>query len=607
MDRLPLDLLQLSNLSNVPVRAHHAVSSSNVLLAAWRRRGLICGLLLLSLAVAVTALGVVKRQYVAEAVLQLNLDKREGGQIDERGPPIVLDAGSVVQGELRIIRSRLVARRVVDRLRLADDPSGPAPSNGALGNGALASWLAAALGVLPIPVAEAWHWAADGARAWLQPADPQGDDAGPAARRVTAAEDEVMSHMTAESDNRSYLVTIKYASGNPEQATQIANALAEEYIQRRLETNFDAAGKTVEWLDAQILQARQALAQAEGQVDTYHAQSGLLELGTSENLAQQGLRGLSAQLSAAVVARDEAQARLARVQDAVRGGAPSADDMKGSPQVRSVLERIAEARARLGAVLASFGAQHPVALQARAALGALDSTLAVELRRAAAIAQGELTAAQRTEHDISQRRDALQRSMIDGKAREGDLRSRQAVAQGLRDRLAALTRNRDQVQAMQQLRLVAASLLVPAERPRAPASPKPGVVIPVSLAGGAPRAARLRPAGRRRRGAGAGQALPRHDPGGAPRPVPAAPGPPRRVRGVAAGRDGAVGRGVAGAVQCRAELPGRAGDVGGRGRGQVSILPGAGRLARRLRPARPAGGWIAVPHRQHADDGATGR
>ena len=479
MDRLPLDLLQLGNLSNIPVRAHHAASSSNVLLAAWRRRGLICGLLLLSLAGAVTALGVIKRQYVAESVLQLDLDKREGGQADERGSPIILEAGSIVQGELRMIRSRLVVRRVVDRLHLADDPGGPV-----LHNGVLASWLAATIGALPTPIAEAWRWATDGAHAWLQPGMGAGDDAGPAARRIAAAEDEVMSRMTAESDNRSYLVTIKYTSGNPEQAAQVANALAEEYIQRRLQTNLDAAGKTVEWLDAQIAQVRQALAQAESLVETYQAQSNLLELGTPENLGQQGLRDLSAQLIAAVVARDEAQARLARVQDAMRGGAPSADDMKGSPQIRSLLERITEARARLGTVLASFGAQHPVALQARAALGALDSTLVVELRRAAAIAQGELTAAQRTEYDLSQRRDAFQRSMISGRAREGDLRNQQAVAQGLRDRLAALTRNRDQVQAMQQLRPVAASLLVPAERPRIPASPKPGIVIPVSLAGG---------------------------------------------------------------------------------------------------------------------------
>lgn len=475
MDRVHVDLLPSVSLSNVPVRSYHASASSNVVLAAWRRSGLICLLAALSLVVAAAVLAVAKKQYAAEAVVQLNLDKREGGQIDDGGPAVVLDASAVVQGELRIIRSRLIARRVVERLQLA---SGPDANEGAAApEGPLRALQAAA--------SQAWQRLRDALPVHLSRAGAPEAPADPAKLRVLAAEDEVMGRMTVEADHRSYLVTIKFTSTDPKRAAQVANALAEEYIARRLEANADLSAKTVEWLDGQIRQVTMQLRGAEATVEAYRAQSGLLELGASETLDQQRLRELAAQRSAASLAHNEAQARLARVRSIVRsGGVPSMDDLKGSPQIRALLDRRTEQRARLGAVLANVGPHHPQAIQAQAALTAADAALAAELQHALQIVQDEVAAAEQAEQETSDRLDKLQQAMIAGKSKETELRGRQYTIQVLQDRLSTLMRSRAQAQAIQQLRLVAASLVVPAELPQEPFTPKPLVVVPVALTGG---------------------------------------------------------------------------------------------------------------------------
>ena len=476
MDRLPVDLLQSVRFSTTPARAYHAAASNNIILAAWRRWGLICGCAAVSLVVAAAALSAMTKQYTAEAVLQLNFDRHESGPAEERGPAVVLDAAAMVQGELKIIRSRLIARRVVERLHLADDPVSP-PSRLAGLVSAVAPWLNDGLQAI-------WPRGAGEGEVPAQARRP-GAGGDKAAERAEIAEDDVLSRMTAESDNRSYLLTLKFTSGDPDRAARTVNAIAEEYIARRLEANISSAAKTSEWLDGQIRQTTMQLQDAEATVLTYRAQSGLLELGSSETLDQQRLRDLAIQRNAALLARNEAEGRLRRVQEAASAGAvPSADDLRGSPQIRSLLDRRVEARSRLNVVLADLGSKHPQAILALAAVASADAAIAAEMRRATTIAQGELDAAQRNEQEIGRRLDALQQAMIAGKGNEAELRSRQAATQILRDRLAALTRSRDQAQAIQQLRPVAATLLVPAERPRAPVSPKPIVVVPLALTGG---------------------------------------------------------------------------------------------------------------------------
>lgn len=480
MDRVHVDLLPAVSLPNVPVRSFYTSASSNIVLAAWRRFGLICVLVALSLVAAAAVLVVAKKQYAGEAIVQLNLDKREGGQIDERGPAVVLDASAVMQGELRIIRSRLIARRVVERLHLASEPD----ANGGAASGGVLRALQAAASRAWQRVTDALPFRLGGAGAPAAPADPASQP-DPSKLRAQAAENEVMGHMTADVDNRSYLISIKFTATDPKRAAQVANALAEEYIARRLEANADLSAKTVEWLDGQIRQVTAQVRGAEATVEAYRAQSGLLEVGASETLDQQRLRDLAAQRGAAGLAHTEAQARLVRVQTIVRnGGVPSIDDLRGSPLIRALLDRRTEQRARFGAVLAAVGSRHPQAIQAQAALTAADAALAAELQHALQIVQDEVAAAEQVEQETANRLNDLKQAMIAGKSKEAELRGRQYTIQVLQDRLSALMRSRAQAQAIQQLRLVAASLIVPAETPQAPVTPKPLVVVPVALTGG---------------------------------------------------------------------------------------------------------------------------
>ena len=474
MDQVSFDLRPSASVRGPNGQPPYQSSTDNVLVAAWHRRGVVSACAVLSLVAAGAVLAIVPPRYRSEAILQLNLAERETGQIEGGGPAIQLDPNALIQGELKIIRSRTIASRAVTSLHL-DDPvraSPPSITHALLASPLSALW--AARDIIAHKIA--------GEPAAYQ-ADAQAVE--PAAVRRTVAENAVISGLSAETDNRSYILTIGFVAEDPARAAAITTAVAEEYIRRRMEANFDASGKTVELLDREIAETNKLLNNAEDTVQDYRAQTGLLEVGATENLNQQRLRALASQLTAASLARAEAQSRLERVEALVRSGSvPSTSDLQGSPMVQSLLERRATAWANVNAVLSRLGQHHPAQVQAQDTLDGINAALAAELRSAVAIIRKDLAARQQAEESLKAQMTSLQFDMIDGKRPESELRSRQLTAQSVRDRLAALTRNRDQALAFQDLHPVAASLIVPAEVPSGPVFPKPLVIVPAFLAGG---------------------------------------------------------------------------------------------------------------------------
>ena len=315
MDRLSFDTSLAKNLPALPVRAHSENLAANALLAIWRRRYLVLFVVMLSLLAGFGVLSLLERKYAADAVVQLDPSRREGTFGPEQAPAVMLDASALIHSEARIIRSRPIARRVVERLGLAEDPAFAIDAPG------LAHHLAwvAAMG------AEAFAWArGEEAPAQVEPAaTPDAEIKDARLARVVA---ELIRNVSVSADSRSYLITITYTSGDPVASARIANAFAEEYLQRRMQANINAASRTSDWLAGQIRDASAALREAEAAIAAFRERTGMLEAGgadaggDAENVQQQQLRALTSQFNAASLTRLNEERRLARVQDLLRTG-----------------------------------------------------------------------------------------------------------------------------------------------------------------------------------------------------------------------------------------------------------------------------------------------
>jgi uncharacterized protein involved in exopolysaccharide biosynthesis/Mrp family chromosome partitioning ATPase len=481
VDRFTFDTSLGKSLPALPAREHREGVAVTTILSLWRRRYLIISVTALSVLIAAGALTRLEKRYAAEAVVKLDLQRPEPASGPDQALAVAVDLNAVAQSEARIARSRAVVRAVVERLGLASDPRYVSGE----------SRLAAVRSVVQHQL--------DWFRQKLlghhpEPATPADEAEAPAAAVLedTAKERavrDVMQRLNVAPDSRSYLITISYQSYDPVLASQVANAVAEEYLSRQSVSVHDPARRRAEWLAGRVEEMTATLRAAEAEVAAFRERTGMLgsvsDTNTPENVSQQQLQEVTAQLGAANLARINEERRLARVQDLMRSGQlPSAADLQSSPLIATLLEREATARRELGEKQLRFGARHPNVLELQAGISDLRGRIESELRRTVRVIAGDLAAARDTEADLGRRLEALKRTLLDSKSHEGELRVLLREVQTTRDRLATLEQSYDQALASRDLRPVAASLILPAEPDQLPIFPRPFLVLALGLLGG---------------------------------------------------------------------------------------------------------------------------
>ena len=292
-------------------------------------------------------------RYTAEAVLMIEPQEVQLPDLYSAVRGVGQDA-QAVQGEMEVLKSRAVAARVIDRLRLDRDPeyglTAPRPRN----TGSASE-----------------DWRVDGL-AHLAPVER------------TIVTDEFAERLEVTPRGESRVISVRYTDHDAEQAAQIANTVVETYLQNQLDSKLLTTRRTNEWLEDRIASLQGAVREAEQKVAAYRAETGLIETAdTSRDEAD--LQGLSSQLLGAQDARNEAQAKLRQARALLRSG--SAEAIASAPQVldSSVIQRLKEQEAQLRRELADltqvYGDRHPRMLGLRAEEQALSQKIDAETGR----------------------------------------------------------------------------------------------------------------------------------------------------------------------------------------------------------------------------------
>jgi capsular polysaccharide biosynthesis protein len=218
-----------------------------------RRLGLIVGITFGLTALALIAVFQVTPLYTGEAMVLLNIQKTQVIDIEAVMSGLTADSATI-DSEVEILRSRSVARKVIEKLNLMNDQEI---------NGALA----------PVTFIDeinplVWVGSVIGDKRAMTEAERQ-------ASLLNAAIDTFLSREKITRNGLTYVVSVTFNSESPQKAAGIANAIADTYILDQLEAKFDATKRANEWLSQRLDALRRQVQESERAVEIYRSDNGL--------------------------------------------------------------------------------------------------------------------------------------------------------------------------------------------------------------------------------------------------------------------------------------------------------------------------------------------
>jgi succinoglycan biosynthesis transport protein ExoP len=372
------------------------------------------------------------------------------------------DQKGYLETQYRLLRSRSLARRVIDKLDLwhaaGFASNGRERSAGAL---QLLSRLQDRINAptTRTPVAS-------------EPSSPAESDAPKETLAESSVIDRMVSHLSIVPVRDTQIVDVTYESPDPELAARVVNTLTSTYINQNLEARSYASKEASAWLTDQLAEQRRKVETSELALQKYREQENNLSLDAGENIVVQRLNALNSVVTGAKTDRISVEALYRQL--AASQGNPEALDT--SPPIRSnnvvqqLKARLADLQRQRLQLSSSLGAKHPEMVQVDAAINAARSDLATEVAKTVESVRQEYLAAQSREKDLTAALDTQKASAL--------ALNRQGIAYGVllrevesnRQIYQNLLQRTNEAAVSSELKSSNIEVVDPAEVPRLPAS-----------------------------------------------------------------------------------------------------------------------------------------
>ena len=173
--------------------------------------------------------------------------------------------------------------------------------------------------------------------------------------------------------DKSRVIVIDFLSEDPELAAQVANAIADGYLQLLQQVKQGQAQTASEVLAGQIDTLRKKVVAAEAKVEAYRAKSNLLVGNNNTTLSAQQLGDMTAQLSAARAQKSDAESKAKLIRDMLKSGQPiESSDIVNSELIRRLSEQRVTLRAQLAEQSSTLLDNHPRIKELKAQIADLD-------------------------------------------------------------------------------------------------------------------------------------------------------------------------------------------------------------------------------------------
>jgi capsular exopolysaccharide synthesis family protein len=182
---------------------------------------------------------------------------------------------------------------------------------------------------------------------------------------MTAASVQVRSIRTSR------IAEIQCDSQDPKLAAIFANTLASEYIDQSIESRWQTAKHTGEWLTRQLDEIKGTLERSEDQLQNYATSMNLVFSGDKDrtNVSQERLSQVQSELSAAQADRVVKQAKY---EQALSGPADSLGQVVDDPTLRSLDAKLLDLRREEAELTTTLGSAHDRVKKVRAQIAELE-------------------------------------------------------------------------------------------------------------------------------------------------------------------------------------------------------------------------------------------
>ena len=105
------------------------------------------------------------------------------------------------------------------------------------------------------------------------------------------------------------LVEVRFRSTDPKLATDVANAIAEQYMQRNFQTHYEGAVQVSTWLSKQMEELQAKAIDAQEKLAEFQKQNNILGTDENDNIVTDRLKLLNQQVTEAEADRIVKEAR----------------------------------------------------------------------------------------------------------------------------------------------------------------------------------------------------------------------------------------------------------------------------------------------------------
>jgi uncharacterized protein involved in exopolysaccharide biosynthesis len=344
------------------------------------RKAVILGTALVVTVATLIAIFTVTPTYTAQATVMLDQRKNNITDVSAVLQGLTGSDPTVMPNQVQIITSRALAARVVKQFKHEQDPEFNGQPDNLDGPGM---------------VLHALRWL--NPKTWLElipSAGESGKDSTPRYPQEESEQDTVIDNfleqLSADPGVQTSTVTISFTSENAGKAAAIVNAVADAYVEDDLDTKFDAAKKTAQWLAARLKELGAQVAQADAAAQAFRVANNLTQVpgtaagaqGQPGSLLDQQVAGISTQLVTAKADLAEKEATYQRVtQLADSGQAADVSAVVASPLITSLRGQEAELMRQEADLSSRYGPRHPKMLDLESLKRNLDAKIKEEVNR----------------------------------------------------------------------------------------------------------------------------------------------------------------------------------------------------------------------------------
>ncbi len=319
-----------------------------------KRRWLVVCSLVAIVAVITTVSFLIPKRYDASSRVLLDMEGNDALGLEQIVMPIGLDLNTKLETQIRIVQSDTIAITVIKQLGLHHKPE--------------------FAGQLAVPLNK----------------DFDDLDVQQRARLLTMFH----KYLTVQLIPKTQIIEIHFRSKSPALASEVADVVANTYIEHNFQTKYRATLQTSDWLTKQLDDLKKHAETSQESLIAYQKKTGILGTDETHNIITEKLDELNKQLSTAEGDRivKEAKYRIAMSENPELIASVLPESVLGA-----LYKQRAQSKAELAQMTAKYGASYPPVLQLKSEIDDLNSSIQQEVERTGERVRAEYQAALKSE------------------------------------------------------------------------------------------------------------------------------------------------------------------------------------------------------------------